>query len=177
MNKKNILIWLVVLLAILNITTIATIVIHNYTEKPQEQTLALDNDGQNMLTGRCMRQIVGFDKIQMEQFRNAKHEFQPTANQIIIDIDSLKNEMFIELNKTEADTLTLNNISDEIGRLHADLKKKTFVFYISIKSISKPEQLEKLKKVFTPLFNNISEDCKDGNSIQSCNKNGFRNQQ
>lgn len=174
MNKKNILIWLVVLLAVLNISTITTIVIHNRQESEENQTFSMDNDGQNLLNGRYMRQVVGFDNEQMDSFRNAKHEFQPVANQIILNIDSLKNEMFNELNNEITDTIKLNLLSDQIGVLHADLKKKTYAFYLTVKTICKPEQHEKLKQIFTPLYRNIPDDCKNQNGMGK--RNGFRNQ-
>ncbi|MDD3320542.1 MAG: hypothetical protein PHS59_03770 [Paludibacter sp.] len=176
MNKNNILSWLVVLLLILNITTITTIVIHNYRENNDGQNFSLGSDGQNMLNGRYMRQVVGFDNEQMGLFRSAKHEFQPTANQIINSIDSIKTEMFRELNNNQTDTNKLNNLSDKIGSLHADLKKETNGFYLTIKSICRPEQQEKLKEVFTPLFRNVPENCTSGNRNGMGSGKGFRNQ-
>ena len=99
MNKNTILIWLVVILVLLNVSTIATILYHNYQEQIEKQDIVLDSQGQNPLNGRYFRQTLGFTDSQMEVFREVNHEFRPNANRIIIKIDSLKNEMFAEIKK------------------------------------------------------------------------------
>jgi hypothetical protein len=175
MNKTKLLVWAVALLAILNITTIATIIYHNQHENEDNQSVVLSEDGNEVLNGRYMRQIVGFDTQQMNAFRTAKHEFQPVANNIVFKIDSLKNEMFEELNKAKTDTAKLDVLSTQIGVLHAELKMKTDRFYLNIKSVCKPDQFIKLKKAFTPLFCTESTDCR--NDCKKAGKgNGFRNQ-
>ena len=175
MNKTKLLIWAVALLAILNITTITTIIYHNLHESEDNQSVVLSEDGNNVLNGRFMRQNVGFDSQQMNAFRTAKHDFQPVANSIVFKIDSLKNEMFDELNKTKTDTAKLEILSTQIGLLHAELKMNTDRFYLNIKSVCKPDQFIKLKKVFTPLFCTEGTDYRNG-CRRKGNGNGFRNQ-
>ena len=179
MNKTKLLIWAVVLLVVLNVTTIGTILYHNYTESVNSKTIVITAEGTNMLNGRFFRQTLGFDNAQMVTFREANREFRPKANRIIYQIDSLKNEMFTELKKTKSDTIKLNRLSLETGALHADLKKETNRFYLKIKTVCTPEQLEQLQTTFTPLFRNPA--C-DGTGIGrqgrgKCQRNGFRNQQ
>ena len=123
MNKNTILIWSVVILAILNVSTIATIVYHNYQERIEKQDIVLDTQGQNPLNGKYFRQTLGFTDSQMEVFREVNHEFRPNANRIIIKIDSLKREMFTEIKRPSSDTVRLNALALETGNLHAQLKR------------------------------------------------------
>lgn len=179
MNKTKLLIWAVVLLVVLNLTTIGTILYHNYRESIDNKDIVLDVQGNNMLNGRFFRQTMGFNDTQMEVFRKTNREFRPKANEIILQIDSLKNEMFIELKKTKSDTIKLNVLSNETGVLHAKLKRETNRFYLKIKTVCTPQQLEQLQITFTPLFRN--ESC-DGRGMNRQGKgrgqgNGFRNQQ
>jgi len=160
MNKTKLLIWSVVLLVILNLTTIGTILYHNYREKADNKTIVLNTEGNNMLNGRFFRQTLGFNEAQMDVFRNANREFRPKANGIILQIDSLKNEMFTELKKTKSDTVKLNALSHETGNLHAELKQETNRFYLKIKTVCTPQQLEQLQTTFTPLFRNAACDGK-----------------
>src|SRR5665647_1341106 len=111
MNKIKLLTWAVILLIVLNITTISTILYHNYTESANSKTIVLNTDGNNMLTCRFFKQTLGFNQAQMNVFREANRGFRPKANGIILQIDSLKNEMFIELKKNKSDTVRLNNLS------------------------------------------------------------------
>jgi len=178
MNKTIILTWAVILLVIFNMTTIATIIYNNYSESYDKETIVLNNAGSELLNGRFFRQTIGFDNSQMETFRKINREFRPNANGIIFQIDSLKNEMFLELNKSNADTLKLNKLSLETGALHAELKMETNRFFLKIKTICKPQQIELLQTAFTPLFRNVNCSGK-GNGHQGKGEgygNGFRNQ-
>lgn len=179
MNKQTALIWTVVILVILNVSTVATILYHNYQEKIEQQDIVLDTEGQNPLNGRYFRQTLGFTESQMEVFREVNHEFRPNANRIVIQIDSLKNEMFSEIKKPVSDTAKLNVLARETGNLHAELKRETNKFYLKIKAVCTPEQLEKLQDAFRPLFSN--EPCRrNGQGRQGRGRgqgNGFRNQQ
>jgi Spy/CpxP family protein refolding chaperone len=178
MNKNTILTWTVVILVILNVSTIATILYHNFQEKIEKQSIVLDTQGQNPLNGRYFRQTLEFTDAQMEVFRTVNHEFRPNANSIIIKIDSLKKEMFAEIKKPVSDTVKLNTLAVETGNLHAQLKRETNGFYLKIKAVCTPEQLEKLQDAFSPLFRN--EPCQgNGQGRQGKGRgqgNGFRNQ-
>jgi len=178
MNKNTILTWAVVILVLLNVSTIATILYHNYQEKIEKQDIVLDTEGQNPLNGRYFRQTLGFTDTQMEVFRVVNHEFRPNANNIILRIDSLKSEMFTEIKKPVSDTIKLNALALETGKLHAELKRETNRFYLKIKAVCTASQLEKLQDAFSPLFRN--EPCQgNGQGRHGRGRgqgNGFRNQ-
>ena len=154
MSKKNILVWLVVILVVLNAVTIGTILYHNYNERKEKDDRVVVNANGEMINGRYMREQLGFDNEQVEQFREANFNFRHTAFATIAAIDSLKMQMFDELKKPGADSVRVYHISDLIGEKHADLKKRTADFYLKIKSICTAEQISKLESVFAPLFNN-----------------------
>lgn len=151
MNKNKVLVWIIVLLAVLNITTIATIVYHVRQDKKNAETSIVIGSG-NPLNGSYLRSEVGFDDEQMDAFRSANKEFRPVSNEIIYKMDSLKHLMFDEINKEPIDSLKINQLSKDFGELHAQLKEITNKFYLQLKSISTPEQSEKLKETFAPLF-------------------------
>lgn len=152
MNKTNkIMMWVIALLVVLNLTTIGTIVYHNQQEKDDSTAIVID-EGQPPLTGRYFRQTLGFDNDQMDVFRAANREFQPRANLLIYEMDSLKNEMFMELNKPKPDETKLNALSDHIGNHHAELKKLTNDFYLKIKSACNDAQCAQLERAFLPLY-------------------------
>ena len=83
-----------VLLVVMNISTIASVIYHNYQEqKLVEESIIID--GQN-INGRFVRDKLGFDNEQLDAFREANHGFRPIARQVIFQIDSLKEQMFTE---------------------------------------------------------------------------------
>lgn len=154
MNKIKILQWLVALLLLLNLSTIISIVFHQYQEKTDTDILISDTESERRLNGRYFRQTLGFDNEQMQAFREANRAFQPEANAIISTIDSLKNDIFSELKKEHPDTVKLNSLSESIGNQHSKLKKETNKFYLKIKNVCDPAQKEQLNEIFSPLFKN-----------------------
>lgn len=167
-NKTKILWWVIALLAILNITTIATIVVHNNNEREAEmdQAIQIEPNAQP-INGKYFRHELGFDNEQMEVFRQSNRTFRHKANRIVVDIDTQKELMFQELQAANPDTVKLHTFSQQIGLLHTELKDATMQFYLSLNAICDKEQKEKMKEIFTPLFINIpvknGEGCRHGN--------------
>jgi len=153
MNRGNkILWWVIALLVILNLTTIGTILIRNRERSGDEIEIVLDENRQNPLTGRFFRQTLGFSDTQMDLFREAKQTFQHRANDLIFEMDSLKNEMFIELNRPAPDRERLVVLSEHVGRHHTELKNITNDFYLLLKEVCNSSQCEQLQQAFMPLF-------------------------
>lgn len=153
MNKTvKILWWTIALLVVLNLTTIGTILLRNRERSSDNIAIVLDENRQSPLTGRFFRQTLGFDDAQMNHFREAHRTFQYAANDLIFGMDSLKNEMFAELNNPTPDTIRLNELSEQVGSLHAELKKITNAFYLQLKTVCDATQCEQLQQAFLPLF-------------------------
>lgn len=153
MNKTvKILWWVIALLVMLNVTIIGTILLRSRESSSDTIAIVLDENRQNPLTGRYFRQTLGFDDAQMDIFREAHHSFQYRANDLIFGMDSLKNEMFAELNSSTPDTIRLNDLSEKVGSYHAELKKITNAFYLQLKTACDSTQCEQLQQAFLPLF-------------------------
>jgi hypothetical protein len=153
MNKTiKILWWVIALLVTLNLTTIGTILLRNRESNSDNVTTVLDENRQNPLNGRYFRQTLGFDDAQMNVFREAHRSFQYRANDLIFGMDSLKNVMFAELNSPTPDTNRLNDLSQQVGSHHAELKKITNTFYLQLRTVCDSIQCEQLQQAFLPLF-------------------------
>lgn len=155
-KRVTILTWLVGLLLLMNIATIATILYHRYAEKKQEEmvSISLPGGNQHNLNGRYLRQQLGFDDAQMEGFRAVNRSYRPQAAQLTFTIDSLKNEMFAELNNARPDTVKLTMLSQKIGTMHGELKAVTFRYCMHVKKIGVGHQQQEIQKIFAPLFIN-----------------------
>ncbi len=160
LRKTQLLTWLVVLLLVLNAVTIGTIIYHQRQEKKAASELSIGtNGGTNPLNGRFFRQEMGFNSQQMDVFRELNQSFRPASMEITFRIDSLKEVMYNQLVQVKSDSVQLQQLSDEIGVLHSQLKKETVHFYIRLKEICNPDQQQQLAEVFKPLF--ISENLMD----------------
>ena len=153
MRKTQILTWAVVFLAVTNIVTIGTILYHNYQERRTSESVAISgSDGSNMINGRFLRQTLGFDGSQIAEFREINQKFRPAVFDLTMMIDSLKTNMFSEMQKASPDTALLRELSGRIGEMHGQLKYETYNFFIRLKNICTPEQSKGLERAFQPLF-------------------------
>lgn len=153
MNKNKKLFWAVILLLVLNVTTISTIIWQNRSVSRPTDCLSVANEGCK-LTGKNIDKQLGFNAKQMDAFKEANKAFTPRSCLIICRLDSLKNAMFIELQQVPSDSLRLDSLAEMIGDQHAALKRQTIHFYMQIQKVCTPEQEKKLQEVFYPLFRN-----------------------
>lgn len=153
LRKTQLLTWLVILLLVLNAVTIGTIIYHQRQEKKAATDISIGTyAGTNPLNGRFFRQEMGFNSQQMDIFRELNQSFRPASMEITFRIDSLKEVMYNQLIRLKSDSILLQQLSDDIGVLHSQLKKETVLFYIRLKEICDPDQQKQLAEVFKPLF-------------------------
>lgn len=157
-NKHSFLVWAVVVLAVMNISTLATILFHKHyaNEVPQNSvkgSLQLETDAEKF-SGRYFRDKLNLDSEQMRKFRSFNPEFRQQAKAITIELTQFRIEMHTEMVAENSDTAKLNALSDSIGLLHASLKKLTYKYYIDLKNICNTEQQKQLEQLFGVLFTN-----------------------
>jgi hypothetical protein len=116
------------------------------TEQPVSDGIA------DRFSGRYFRDQLGFDSKQMAQFQMFNPSFRNEARQINFALNGLRNSMLMEMSAENADSQKLNAISDSIGVLHSDLKKKTFRYYLQLKELCDPSQQVKLKELFREML-------------------------
>jgi Spy/CpxP family protein refolding chaperone len=90
----------------------------------------------------------------MDQFRGFNPPFRKKALEISEAMAQTRRAMLEEMAAPVSDTLKLNRMADSIGRLHEDLKKLTWHYYLDLKSICTADQQVLLKKLFTDMFIN-----------------------
>jgi Spy/CpxP family protein refolding chaperone len=158
-NRHTLLVWSVIVLALMNITTFITIGYHvyntNQTEKiaGTQNTKLLETDAVQF-SGRYFRDQLGLTDGQMEQFREFNPEFRQQALDITIHLAEDRQEMLDEMVSSSPDTVKLNQLSGEIGNLHRSLKVLTYRYYLDMKNLCTPEQQIKLKDLFHTMFSN-----------------------
>ncbi len=151
-------IWAIVVLAVMNISTLGTILYHQYqSNRPVANSLPrqnqLETDAEKF-SGRYFRDKLNLNENQMDIFRETNRVFRQQARDITIELSAIRNEMLVEMASANADTNKLNPLSESIGRLHSRLKKLTFKYYLDIKSISNTEQQKQLEQLFSEMFTN-----------------------
>jgi Spy/CpxP family protein refolding chaperone len=155
-KKYSLMIWAIVLLAVMNISTLATILYHKYESDITETVSGpkqLETDSEKF-RGRYFRDQLNLNREQMEKFRRINPAFRPKARNITIELAQKRKQMLIEMAAEKSDTLILNALSDSIGQLHSNLKKITYKYYQEIKNICDKGQQQKLEQIFDEMFTN-----------------------
>lgn len=159
-NRRSVLVWAIVVLAVMNISTIATVVYHKTQSFKAEVGSAsgtkLTETDSEKFSGRYFRDQLNLSSEQMDKFKFINPAFRPKARSITLELASKRKEMLLEMAAVQSDTARLNAYSDTIGQLHSELKKITYRYYLEIKSICDPEQQKKLEQIFSEMFSNDS---------------------
>lgn len=157
-NKHTLMVWTIVVLAVMNFSTLGSILYHNYKLNKIESCIPqgqkqLEADSEKY-SGRYFRDQLNLNREQMNKFREINPIFRPQARAITIELAQKRKQMLIEMAANKSDTTRLNALSDSIGLLHSNLKRLTYRYYIDIKNICNTEQQKKLEQLFGEMFTN-----------------------
>jgi len=152
MKKNTILIWAVIVLSLINLATIGTIIYHVKSDSEASDTIQLAvNDFR--LNNRIIVETLGLTPSQSGDCKLILNDFRQAVREIHRNLNMNRSELYVELQKENADTLTCNRYSAEIGRLHKELKIVTSRFYLQLKRICPPGKEDQLHQLIAPLFN------------------------
>ena len=152
--NKSILIWIIVILAVTNISTIGTIVYRVYfQQKTVQNNNSVQIDIPDSHLGRFLRDELNLNHEQHQQFRTFRQKFHQQANILTIEMQVKRNEVMVELGKENSDTVYLQSLARELGNFHTKLKQLTFEYYLEMKNVCTPEQKEKLFHIFLATIN------------------------
>ncbi|MFN8255632.1 MAG: hypothetical protein U0W24_08095 [Bacteroidales bacterium] len=151
-KKRTWMLWAIVALAIMNLSTIATIIYHNNQETGNQKNQQLTESESLNYSGRYFRDRLNLDREQMNQFRSFNPAFRQEVRSISINLENLRYRMLDEMSSEKSDTILLNILSDSIGILHSQLKRFTYRYYLEIKSICDKEQKLKLEQIFSDIY-------------------------
>jgi len=155
-NKKSWMVWAIVILAVMNLSTILTVIIlqnqsrkaGSFVENPRQ----LEDFDADKFSGRYFQEKLDFEFTQMEKFREINPVFRKQAQAINVELSEKRKQMLAEMVTDNSDTGRLNLLSDSIGILHGRLKKITFRYYLDLKSICNGEQQKALELLFNETF-------------------------
>lgn len=160
-NSHSILIWAVVALVVLNLSTLATIFYQRRADfiAPTVDAGEINSNtvsSADKFSGRYFRDKLQLTTEQMHEFQKINPEFRNEARVINIRLEELRHSMLDEMVSSEPDTMKLNELSVAIGDQHMELKKITFRYYLDLKGICNYDQQVLLKALFSETFVNDS---------------------
>lgn len=157
-NKNIWLVWAIIALALMNLSTIITVV---YQQRKSAKADSTDIPGQFQsenesmkYSGRYFRDQLNLTRAQMNSFVQFNPVFRQQMMSLNVGLGRVRQKMLTEMSAKNSDLNKLNVLSDSIGYLHSNLKKLTCRYYIDIKNICDQEQQEKLRQMFAEMFDN-----------------------
>ncbi len=141
-SKKNAVIVVIAVLLIINIATISTIVYHSYDNKKVEKPST------ERTSTRDFRQNLNFSSEQIKVLDELGKQFRENTIEMLMEMQNTRIELFNEISSINPDTVRMFEIADEIGILHAKIKRQTIDHFLVIKKNSTPEQFDRFVKIF-----------------------------
>ena len=153
-TKQKLMMWAIVFLALMNISTILTVLYsRNQTSKlsntPKETT---SESVSARFSGRYFRDQLDFNQQQMSRFHEFNPVFRSKVRRINSELAGQRYRMLVEMSAGSVDTVRLNQLCDSIGYMHACLKKHTYRYYLELKNICDKQQNEILEQLFGEMF-------------------------
>jgi Spy/CpxP family protein refolding chaperone len=147
-------IWVALILIVINLSALITMMINSKHDKAYEMQSGVSSEESASVkySGRWFRDELGLTREQMREFQHFNPSFRQKVRNINSELEEKRKHMLDEMDAENSDTARLNILSDSIGMLHSELKKKTYSYYLEFKRISTPEQKEKLKDIFSRIF-------------------------
>ncbi len=143
--KNRILIIAVVVLVIINAATIGTIIWQvKKFQRFERPSYALKRMPDEKQMQALVRKDLDFTDKQFNQFLLIDSIFRQQSKLLFDKMKAVRIEMVKELLKENPDSMKLNQLAIDLGKLHVELKKNTFEFIKSLRTICTAEQQEKL---------------------------------
>jgi len=154
-NTYRILIGIIIILLAYTVSMTASYIVHRHEdnkaiEQAENQNIEVPTEQRT----RFFREQLNLRADQMEVFRNLNRDFNRKGNIINSELKTLRITMVEELGKENPDSIRLNSIANEIGKLHTELKQATIDYYLKMKENCDEEQQIKLNEIFISILNN-----------------------
>jgi len=147
-------------LIVTNIATILTVVRHirnqndsSETEVKKEGSKVSKTPAELPDTQRTLffTKALELDSEQQSAFREVNWNYGRQTKEISETMSLLREQLLVALDAPVPDTAVLNDLSDQIGKKHTELKKLTITYYLGLKSICNSDQ----KKTLFEMFQNL----------------------
>lgn len=141
-SKRNIVILVIAVLLIINIASISTIVYHSYGNR---RTKMAEKERTSM---RDFRQELNLNPQQIDEFGKLGKKFMIDTRMRMDEMQKIRLALINEMSSANPDTAKMFAMADEIGKLHAQIKRQTIDHFLIIKNNCTNTQFDKFVTLF-----------------------------
>ena len=151
--KKIVLTGFVILLIVINISSLATIYFH---KKIRDKKIEEFQNRQEKIHIRGMYRFLKdelqLNNSQFQQFQDINHRNMIESRNIAKKLSVSRHYMMTEIAKKNPDQDKLEELAKNIGNLHYELKMLSIDHFMELKEICNEEQQEGLQKLFMQMI-------------------------
>jgi Spy/CpxP family protein refolding chaperone len=165
--------WLLVLVAILLLTNIATLSIYWFKKPNHEGGPGHEPGNREKRMGQFMVDQMKFDATQEAAYWKLRDSMMATQRPVVDSMRDAKKKFFDLLNQSDATDSALITRSNEIADLQKRLDLATFRHFQNVRAICRPDQLQKFDTVIKEIVNRMTpfrRMNKQGDSTEKDNK-------
>ncbi len=149
--KYRFAIWVIIVLSVIILSSLGTLLFLRLSYKP-ERSFNTEDAKRHAQIGQFFRKELKLTPDQEKTFKGFRHQFFQNSRAIFDSLEKKRIRMIEELGKPKPDSVVLYRISDEMGVLHARLKRETVKNLLNLRSICTPEQIQKLNTINNDLI-------------------------
>lgn len=148
--------WLLVLVAILLLTNIATLSIYWLKKPDHEGGPGHEPGGREKRMGQFMVDQMKFDSNQEAAYWKLRDTMISTQRPVMDSMRDAKKRFFDLLNQSNATDSALITRSNEIAALQKRLDLATYRHFQNVRAICRPDQLQKFDTVIKEIVNRMT---------------------
>ena len=148
--------WLLVLVAILLLTNIATLSIYWFKKPDHEGGPGHEPGNREKRMGQFMVDQMKFDATQEAAYWKLRDSMIATQRPVVDSMRDAKKNFFDLLNQADATDSALITRSNEIAALQKRLDLATFRHFQNVRAILRPDQLQKFDTVIKEIVNRMT---------------------
>lgn len=148
--------WLLILVAILLLTNIATLSIYWLKKPNHEGGPGRDGGNREKKMGQFMVDQMKFDATQEAAYWKLRDSMMVIQKPVMDSIRSAKQRFFDLLNQSDTSDSTLIARSNEIADLQKKLDLVTFRHFQKVRAICRPDQLQQFDTVIKEIVNRMT---------------------
>jgi hypothetical protein len=145
--KKQVSVWLVVILILINIAAILTIVYHVYFDGKREPSTTETAD-----PGKIITRELNLDQAQMQQYHNLQSDFSQESQPVVDQMTEARLGILEELSRPDSNPSKLDSLASVIGDLHYELKRITIHHLLKVKAICDSSQQNQLHNLIRDMM-------------------------
>jgi len=138
--KYRFAIWGIIILSVIVLSSLGTFIILKQMHKDPDEM-------RHAQIGHFFKDELKLSPEQEKNFRASRHEFFAQTKAIFDSLESKRLLIVKEMCKQQPDTTVLYQLSDQIGVLHARLKRESIKNLLNLRKICTPEQIQKLNRI------------------------------